>query len=180
MTCLNSNAINTDDLALTDIKLPVSIAQVDNDKSRIVCGLIDYNAYKKAINGDKVTVKINVVWSNEHHPICIADLFYRLYRRFKYKRVQDIQTLYLNYNNCRIVSIESGNFTENKDYTFNYKKLTKHLSYNYSADRSKYDEYGNSIVYVATWNHIFSITDNNPGMDKTLMQLGKSIKLYKL
>lgn len=178
--CNNSNKILVENLQRTNITVPISLSQPFIDKSRLLFGLIDKKAYNKAMNGENTYVQLDIVWNNEHHPICIADIVYRIYRSYKYKRVQDIQSLYLHYQNKELVSVESGNFTENPSYTFQIKKLTKHDSHKYKIEDFSTDREKNRIIYISTWNHIFSKEDYNKNLNKDLFHIGYDFPLYEL
>lgn len=162
---------------LTGIILPIVLTQPSIDRSEILGARIDYDNYLKAVSGKTLPVRLDIIWNDEYHPICIADFFYRIYRRYKYGRTHDVQTLYLNYNNGRIMSIKSNNFSENDKYTFNNYENIRHETYEYrTSDFETYKE--NSNIFISTWNHIFSKYDYNKNLSKNHYKLGEDIPVY--
>jgi len=182
MNCfLCRDTVEVGNLYKTSITLPITISQPSIDRSELLYGIIDENAYQNAITsreGNDIKLRIDLLWNNEHHPIWVADIAYRLYRSYKYQRIQDIQSFNLIYRNGEIISIESSNFTEDPTYTFNVIKSLEHKTYGYGINELKRDQYGNYILYVATWNHIFSKDDNNDELNKDIFRIGSSLQLH--
>jgi hypothetical protein len=176
--CKNSSKINPDNLIISNITIPIIISQPFIDRSNLLFSLIDTKAYNKAMNGENILVKITLVWNDEYHPNCVADLFYRLFRRYKYKRVQDVQSLYLRYNNREIISVEGHNFTEDDSYTFNTTQSLVHSSHRYYINQLLRDVRNNHYIFISTWNHIFSKYDNNKSLEKDNILLGINIPMY--
>tara|TARA_Y100000780_G_scaffold232505_2_gene264927 strand:- start:6681 stop:7223 length:543 start_codon:yes stop_codon:yes gene_type:complete len=174
-----AHLVHLNNLYRTGIELPINFTHINNNRANILFTLIDREAYDKAMNGEYIRVKLDVVWSDEYHPNCLFDFFYRIYRSFKYNRTRDVQTLYLDYNNTQLNSVFSNNFTE-RGLTFDSTKNLRHESHTYSMNQLDVGPDGTRTIYVSTWNHIFSQHDNNPDLDKQILNVGRDIPVGQL
>jgi len=174
-----AHLVHLNNLYRTTIELPINLSHINANRANILFTLIDEDAYIKAINGDNIRVKLDVIWSDEYYPNCIFDFFYRIYRSYKYNRTRDVQTLYLDYNNSSLVSVFSNNFTE-RGLVFDSTQNLQHESYTYSINQLDEGPNNTRNIYVSTWNHIFSQHDNNPNMDKQILNVGRDIPIGRL
>lgn len=104
------------------------------------------------------SVECTVVFLDEDHPCKLIDWAYDLIRRIKYKRVKDIETFYLNFDN-------QGNLKEVK-FEYNGKGTyagaqefdkgdVKHFTATIPSEEFEIKE-GRVLIYINTWNHMFS------------------------
>ncbi|TYB95192.1 MAG: hypothetical protein FXF54_04810 [Kosmotoga sp.] len=109
--------------------------------------------YEKTEDNSKL--EMTVVFKDEDHPCFLIDIIYDAYRYFKYGRIPDIETFFLHLNdNGTLEGIEfpgvyAGNhkFTDTEDL---------HGSAYFSASEVEFIN-ERQIIYVNTWNHMFSI-----------------------
>ena len=92
--------------------------------------------------------QITIVFEDEDHPNPVIDFVYDVYRYFKWGRIKDIESFYLK-----------------DDYIFfpdDYASVTgffetENLHIEASIPLEEFDEFeGGKIVYINTWNHMFS------------------------
>ncbi|OAA30996.1 hypothetical protein AT15_08450 [Kosmotoga arenicorallina S304] len=104
---------------------------------------------------DELKLSITVVFRDEDFPCFLVNIAYDVYRYFKYGRVEDIETFYLNlYPDGTVKGVEfPGVFSANHKF-----KDTKdlHGSAKFTADEMDFIN-GRPVIYINTWNHMFGI-----------------------
>ncbi|MCK4665403.1 hypothetical protein KAU33_01555 [Candidatus Dependentiae bacterium] len=112
------------------------------------------------INEDTSTysIEITVVFADEDHPSKIFDFVYDLFRKQKYKRKEDVETFYIYIDkNFQLEKIDfnyNGTGTYSGEQKF-FIKRPKHFSKIISGRDFKL-EGKRPIIYINTWNHMFS------------------------
>jgi hypothetical protein len=119
----------------------------------------------KAESGDSV-LEMSLVFKDEDQPFFLIDAAYDLFRRFKYHRKKDIETVYLHYDTVSglLKNIDFGD-AYSGDQHFS-KGIVKHFHAVISADRIAVEQ-GRPLLFINTWNHLFSERDTNPDLAKT-------------
>ena len=113
---------------------------------------------------------ITVVFKDEDHPNFFADAAYDLYRRFKYGRKKDVETFSVNCDHAsgKIISIDLWDvYSGAQDFT---KRIVAH-----GDTICKCENEHSLLLYINTWNHMFSLKDNNPSLEKMMIS---DFKLY--
>lgn len=115
---------------------------------------------------DTMYFKLTFVWPGERMPCCLFHCAYSIFRKLKYGRTSDRESMYVAVKNGRIEQISSFNFSErmqsNRKWSWNKTWPPPHEYFKYSIDELEKDENGRPIIYIATWNHIFSKSVYNP------------------
>jgi hypothetical protein len=147
----------------TSFTLPfkLSFALPENDKRNgiesVFCSL--------TMKGNEDAYSITVVFKDEDYPNFFADGAYDLYRRFKYGREKDVETFSVNCDHAsgKIISVDlSDVYSGAQDFR---KKIVTH--------QDTICKSGNGdalLLYVNTWNHMFSLKDNNPSLEKIMVE----------
>jgi hypothetical protein len=120
------------------------------------------------MKGEEIT-EVTVLFRDEDQPFFIFDQVYDLYRRFKYHRRKDIETFFLHQESTGkgVQSIDFGD-TYSRDQKFR-KGLVVH--YHEVIGRGRLEMKGERpVIYINTWNHLFSEKDTNPGLEKTVYE----------
>ncbi len=111
------------------------------------------------------TVEITLVFSGEDHPCWLMNKIYTLYRIFRYRRITDIETFYVETEGGRIQKI---NFSYRGIGTYSSKQTYYTLNPKHYLKQSLYSElqwYDNRpCIYINTWNHLFAERNNNPDL----------------
>jgi len=106
---------------------------------------------------------LTVIFHDEDHPSFIIDFLYDQFRaRGKYHRQADVETMKLFFD-------DQGNLAEidftnvySKEQLF-YEKDIVHYDARISADKFSRDSKSDRpVIYINTWNHMFSEKNNNP------------------
>ncbi|TGM57835.1 surface adhesion protein Lsa23 [Leptospira adleri] len=109
-------------------------------------------------------IELSLVFQDERHPSPWKDFVYRIYRKFRYGRSKDIESLRVQFSEkgewsaIHLKNVYSG------DQTFDADPVS-HLDSILKPDLMKLEN-KRPILYVNTWNHMFSETDRNPGLPK--------------
>ena len=109
-------------------------------------------------------LSVTVVFADEDHPSAFKDFIYDIYRRFKYKRTEDVETF--EYRYVKQSDIKNGlpaevvfPTTYSRNQTF-FTKDVKH--YSETVKFSSFTLRGNRpLIFINTWNHLFSENNNN-------------------
>lgn len=110
-------------------------------------------------------LEISLVFRDEDQPIHIADWLYDAYRELKYHRKKDIETLFvhLDKGSQAFKGIDFGDAYSGLQ-VFN-KPFVKH--YHAIVPRDCFEMHdGRPLIYINTWNHMLSESDNNPSLSK--------------
>ena len=121
--------------------------------------------FKRGNNGVEDVVEVTVVFSDEDHPFFLFDAVYDLFRCFRYHRKKDIETfyMYLSSKNQQIIKIDFGDaYSGLQKFS---KGIVKHFHQSISGNLLEMQN-GRPVVYINTWNHLFSESDTNPGRPK--------------
>jgi hypothetical protein len=105
------------------------------------------------VNG-RDRVECNIVFKDEDAPI--GDKIYDQYRKDKYGRIADIETVVAYYSGGRLAQLEFPE-TYSGDQTF-FITFPKH--------QSKTIDNPGQTVYINTWDHLFAESDTNPALEK--------------
>jgi len=121
---------------------------------------------KEHIEGINSILEVTVVFKDEDQPFFFFDAVYDLYRRFRFHRKKDIETFYIQMGDAgkRVESIDFGD-AYSKDQRF-HKGFVTHYHEVVSGDRIEMKG-ERPVVYINTWNHLFSEKDTNPSLNKT-------------
>ena len=144
--------------------LPIFILPEADIKNSIKAVFLD--------NSEKNVLSITVVFADEDHPSAFTDFIYDIYRRFKYKRTEDVETFYYYY--AKQSDIKKGSpqkivfpttYSGNQPF---FTKDVKHYSrtVQFSAFTLKENR---PLIFINTWNHLFS--ENNNNRDLKLMTI---------
>jgi hypothetical protein len=116
-------------------------------------------------NGERV-LELSLVFKDEDQPFFLADWAYDLFRRFKYHRKKDIETLYLHFDAVSglLKSIDFGD-AYSGDQKFS-KAIVKHFRSILLAAQIKQQQ-GRPLLFINTWNHLLAEYDTNPALSKT-------------
>jgi len=165
------------------IFMPIFVIPEIDIKKRNEILSISYFIVDKTEN--QITIEYSVIFKDEDHPIYLINHLYDFYRSFKWGRIFDIESFKINFikidqnisNNSIDSKIESNKwFIEfidfenvfSKDQNYFYKNVKHYsnkiegISFNKINDRV--------VIYINTWNHLFSNKDNNPDMNKVIIQ----------
>ena len=136
--------------------LPVFILPEADSKNGIRAIFLD--------NSKKNILSITVVFADEDHPSAFTDFIYDIYRHFKYKRTEDVETF--NYYYSKQSDIKNG-FPEKVIFPTTYSKnqpfFTKDVKhYTETVAFSAFTLKENRpLIFINTWNHLFSENNNN-------------------
>ena len=105
------------------------------------------------VNG-RDRVECNIVFKDEDAPV--GDKIYDQYRKDKYGRIADIETVVAYYSGGRLARLEFPE-TYSGSQTF-FIAVPQH--------QSKTLENPSQTVYINTWDHLFAESDTNPALEK--------------
>ncbi len=109
-------------------------------------------------------IELSLVFQDERHPSIWKDKIYRIYRGFKYGRHKDIETLLLEFSkkgellNIHLKNVYSGEQRFTADPVHHFDSVLK------SEQIMK--EEGKPVLFINTWNHMFSETNMNPELSE--------------
>lgn len=105
------------------------------------------------VNG-RDRIECNIVFKDEDAPV--GDKIYDQYRKDKYGRIADIETVVAYYSGGRLTQLEFPE-TYSGSQTF-FVEVVQH--------QSKTLDNPNQTVYINTWDHLFAEWDTNPALEK--------------
>jgi hypothetical protein len=144
--------------------LPIIIQSKIDVESNNELLKIYVNIINRKFNDENITLyEYNLVFRDERIPYSsFLNYVYRILRGLIYKRRVDIEQFNLEVDyNGNIQSIHFPNTYADIQSYKESKHYTKTLS---ESELSYYD--GKPIIYVSTFNHMFSLKDNNPTLEK--------------
>ena len=113
--------------------------------------------------------EVSLIFADEVHPWYIGYWLSLLYRKILFHRKKDIETFFVKSLSNKKVKVSFFN-TYSGSYTF-FAKITFHKTKQFIIKIDK-----NFIkVYINTWNHLMSIKDNNPKLEKITCYLDLSL-----
>jgi hypothetical protein len=120
-------------------------------------------------------IEVTVVFKDEDQPFFLFDGVYDLFRCFRYHRKKDIETFYLHAasSDHSLMAIDFGD-AYSGGQKFN-KGLVTHFHRVIRKEQLEMQE-GRPVVYINTWNHLFSEKDNNPERPKLTYSIYASFK----
>ena len=107
---------------------------------------------------------LTVVFHDEDHPWTLVDRAYDLFRWSHFRRVMDVETFTYRHegDEARPGAIDFDDvFAGDQRWDV---LLAEHLSAVVRLDAFEQRD-GRPVIYVNTWNHMFSQRDNNPGLE---------------
>ncbi len=141
---------------------PIFILPADDSRNSISSVFIN-----QTCSGDRLTSEITVVFSDEDHPNGLIDLLYDGYRQMKYGRSADVETFTIHSQHGVIEKIDFKHVYA-ADQTFYFAQVQH---YDATPAGSTFEYEGNRpVIYINTWNHMFSETDNNPALQKLIIR----------
>lgn len=149
--------------------LPIFISpQQDYTKKNDIIGVSI--SFIKDEENEKI-IEYTILFKDEDHPNCFINFIYDLYRSFKYKRIIDTESFFIDY-----IKTPDGYWKVNYvDFPDDYgadqvylEKNVKHFSL--KIDGNSFEKKDNRVViYINTWNHMFSNKDTNINLEKVII-----------
>ena len=167
----SSSKITLETINIDKVFLPVFVSpQVDIQKGGNGLTGVALDLIQNQDN--KVIYQYTCIFADEDYPDFFLNFFYDIFRYFKYHRLMDTESFTITFIKTPddIWKVEKVIFSDvfSKDQTF-YKKKIVH--YQESIDGSNFIlKDSRIIIYINTWNHLFSNTDNNPNLQKQLFE----------
>ncbi|TND07175.1 MAG: lipoprotein [Bacteroidetes bacterium] len=120
---------------------------------------------------NSIRKEISVVFVDEDLPFFFFDWCYDAYRRNHYRRKKDIESFVLYYS-AATDALDSVAFpsTFSRDQRFR-KNMVTHFSQTFPGSAFRLTD-SRPVIFVNTWNHMFSPVDENPGMKKDSLFAG--------
>ncbi len=109
-------------------------------------------------------IELNLVFQDERHPSVWKNRIYRIYRSFKYGRHKDIETIRLQFSKSgelstvHLKNVYSGKQKFAEDPVYHFDSVLK--SEQLMRENQK------NVLFINTWNHMFSEKDSNPELPK--------------
>ncbi|TGL92537.1 hypothetical protein EHQ76_19840 [Leptospira barantonii] len=135
---------------------PADDIEAGNDLEIIYCN------QRETPNGKRL--ELSLVFRDEKHPSFWKDAVYRIYRGFKYGRHKDIESLRLQFSKTGELSTVHLKNVYSGDQIFSQDPV-QHFDSVLKADQLTKEE-KKPVLYINTWNHMFSEKDQNPKLSK--------------
>ena len=151
--CCFTNNYDRDGLVSLDInEISIQLPKFAEVITNVDLG-IQYIVLERDPN-NSLKVSLDIYWIDEWHPCFCIDWIYRLIRKCQYKRTYDSQSLKILLNKDKqITNIYSANWAD--DGSMYNICVAKHRCFDFVTN--SFEILGNTpIVYVSTWNHMFS------------------------
>lgn len=142
-------------------EIPLWIQPADDIKDGNDLEIIYCNK-RETPNGNRI--ELSLVFRDERHPSFWKDAVYRIYRGFKYGRHKDIESLRLQFSKTGELSTVHLKNVYSSDQKFSADPV-EHFDSVLTADRLAKEE-KKPVLYINTWNHMFSEKDQNPELLK--------------
>lgn len=119
---------------------------------------------KAEITPQGLEMKISYVFRDELHPSIWKDRIYRMYRKFKYGRTMDIESVLVRWKangdleEIDLKNVYSGDQVFRSDPVRHYDSVLKPAKMEFRNLRP--------VLFVNTWNHMFGEKDTNPQLPK--------------
>ncbi|PJZ31637.1 surface adhesion protein Lsa23 [Leptospira kmetyi] len=149
------------ELECSNEEIPIWIQPSDDVKDGNDLEIIYCNK-RETPNGKRI--ELSLVFRDERHPSFWKDAVYRIYRGFKYGRHKDIESLRLQFSNTGELSTVHLKNVYSGDQKFSQDPV-QHFDSVLKADAFSKEE-KKPILYINTWNHMFSEKDQNPELSK--------------
>jgi uncharacterized protein (UPF0248 family) len=116
---------------------------------------------------EEEVMEVTVVFRDEDQPYIVWDVLYDAFRKVKYHRKNDIETFYLrrDSHSHSLLLIDFGD-ASGRDQSF-YTPWVRHFHDLIPVSRVLMVD-GRPVIYVNTWNHLFSEKDTNVALPKTI------------
>ncbi|AOP34455.1 hypothetical protein A0128_11710 [Leptospira tipperaryensis] len=117
-------------------------------------------------------IELSLVFQDERHPALWKDFVYRIYRKFRYGRSKDIESLRLQFSQTgewtaiHLKNVYAGEQVFASDPVEHFDSILKPGSVELEEKRP--------VLYVNTWNHMFSEKNRNPSLSP------KKLKNYEI
>jgi hypothetical protein len=122
-----------------------------------------YFKTSKGVNEE--IVEVTVVFRDEDQPFFLFDGMYDVYRRIRFHRKKDIETFFIHTGGTKegLHCIDFGDtYSRNQHF---HKGIVVH--YREVVTREHLEMKGERpVIYINTWNHLFSEKDTNPALPK--------------
>jgi len=120
------------------------------------------------IDNNTLSIEYTLIFKDEDHPKSVVNWVYDIYRSFKYKRIADTETFFIQFqkNLSGIWQPVLVNFSNvfSGQQTF-FETNVKHYSDKVPASSFTFVD-NRIVIYVNTWNHMFAHYDTNPTLPK--------------
>lgn len=150
--------------------LPVFIVpEIDYKKNNDIIGVSLF--FIKNEENEKL-IEYTVLFKDEDHPASFINFIYDIYRSFKYKRIIDTESFLIDFIKTAdgYWKVNFVNFPD--DYSSNqvyFEKNAKHFSL--KLEGNIFEKKDNRIIiYINTWNHMFSSIDTNLNLEKKVIE----------
>lgn len=154
--------------------LPVFvIPSIDYKKNNDIIGIS--LSFHKDDENEKI-IEYTVLFKDEDHPNSFINFIYDIYRSFKYKRLIDTESFFIYF----VKSYDGYWKAVSVDFPDDYgleqvylEKKVKHFSL--KIEGAYFEKKDNRIViYINTWNHMFSNKDTNINLEKITLDYYKT------
>ncbi len=117
--------------------------------------------FHRQMKGGTELIEVTVVFGDEDQPCFLFNGIYDLFRQFKYHRKKDIETFFIQSEKegRGITCIDFGDaYSAGQKFK---KGIVKHY-HQVVAGAQLQMEGQRPLIFINTWNHLFSEKDNNP------------------
>lgn len=125
---------------------------------------IEAVAIRNIYDVQKNMISITVIFRDEDQPFFLFDWVYDAYRKHHYKRKRDVETLLFTVDTAQTQVSCSFPTTWSGRQRF-HKGFVEHYTQTLPLDSFASME-GHTVIYINTWNHLFSNVDTNPALPK--------------
>ncbi len=165
----NKASYSAQETQVQEAFLPVfSIPKIDRTKGNDLIGLSVHIAEETS---ESRLIEYTILFKDEDHPTKLFDFFYDIFRGFKYRRIVDVETFFILFQKNQDGSWKPMKIDYptvfGKDQRF-FEKNVKHFKASLEGNSFNYQQ-NRIIMYVNTWNHMFSNIDTNPDLEKELV-----------
>lgn len=173
-SCVKNN-VSLKEFSIEKTFLPVFVlSEIDYKNKNQIIGL---SLFIKNESTDEKLIEYTILFNDEDYPNFFINFIYDIFRSFKYKRIIDTESFFINYIKVSddIWKVDFVDFPDDysSDQTF-FEKKVKH--YPAKIEGSAFEKINDrTVIYVNTWNHMFSNVDNNKSLAKKIIE---SYKIY--
>jgi hypothetical protein len=165
-TYCGKNKLTLEEKSYDKAFLPVFIVPtIDYKKNNDIIGVS--LSFIKDDENEKI-IEYTILFKDEDHPSSFVNFIYDIYRSFKYKRLIDTESFFIYFVKSfdgywKAVSVDfPDDYGSDQIYL---QKNVKHFSL--KIEGANFEKKDNRIViYINTWNHMFSNKDTNINLEK--------------